>query len=290
MKTVLRLLALFIAAQAIGAAAALPYLEFGSPVTYMGYGIDDLFFIIVGIAFAVLFMLAVVKFYKGELLFRVMELVVVASATFIVFYGLGTYLGLGEAPAALVALAVALSKLLWPGARNITATLSSAGVAIMFAMFLSFLEAIIFLIIMSVYDYVAVFITRHMVTLANEFGRHNMSFSVAAQEKHLRISEAVDSRGRVRQVLQEKTERLELGTGDIALPLAFNLIVLKDMLVYGTGPALAAFLVVGVFSAIALALVLAYVRINRVFLPALPPILLGTITGYMLGYVSGIIY
>ncbi|MEM0438063.1 MAG: presenilin family intramembrane aspartyl protease [Candidatus Micrarchaeia archaeon] len=290
MKTVLRLLALFAIAQLIGAVAALPYFEAGSPFNYMGYGIDDLFFIVVGAAFAVLFMLAIIKLYRGDLLFRAMEVVVVTSATFVVFYGLGTYLGLGEVVAAGLALAVALAKLAWPNARNITATLSSAGVAIMFAMFLSFFEAILFLIIMSIYDYVAVFVTRHMVTLANEFGRRNMSFSVAAQEKHARISSVTDARGRVRQVLQEKTERLELGTGDIALPLAFNLIVLKGMLVYGTGPAIAAFILVGVFSAIALALVLAYVRINRVFLPALPPILLGTITGYMLGYVSGIIY
>ena len=290
MKTVVRLLALFIVAQAIGIVVASGLLA-GGAVSIAGgtYTLEDAFFMVVGFAFAVLLLLAIMRLYKGELLYKIMEFVILSSAGFVVFYGIGVYVGYGTYESVALALALALAKFIEPRVRNITAVISSAGIAVMFAMFLSLTEAVIFVIIMSVYDYVAVFITRHMVTMATEFGKRQLSFSISSQEKVMRKVKVADAKGVKRTVIEEKIERLELGTGDIALPLAFALVVFKTAVPHGFGPAVASFIIISVFSAMALAIVLFYVRKRRLFLPALPPIMLGTVVGCMIAYVSGIL-
>lgn len=291
MKTVVKLLALFIAAQLIGLIVANAFVA-GGAAAQLSVGqlsLEELFFMVIGFAFAVLLLLVLIRLYKGDFLYRVMEFVVVTAATFVVFYGIGWYAGYGSEVALLLAVALSAVKFAMPAAKNATATISSAGVAVMFALFLSFWEAVIFLVIMSAYDYVAVFVTRHMVTLASEFGKRDLSFSITSREK---IREKVlvrTAEGKAVEKIEERTERLELGTGDIALPLAFNLVVFKEAVLVSPGAAVAAFIVIGVFSALALGIVLAYVRKRGMFLPALPPILLGALLGYMVAHVSGMI-
>ncbi|MEM3364676.1 MAG: presenilin family intramembrane aspartyl protease [Candidatus Micrarchaeia archaeon] len=291
MRTVLKLLLLFILAQVLGLIVMNAFVAGGlaRQISVGEFSLEDIFFLIIGLAFTVLLVLALLKFYTGNLLYQIMEFVVVAAASFVVFYGIGYYVGFGEIEAVLLALALSALKQLVPHMKNTAAVVSSAGVAAMFAMFLSFWEAVVFLVVMSAYDYVAVFITRHMITLASEFGRREMSFSITSQDK---IKERVlvqKKGGGVQEKTVERVEHLELGTGDIALPLAFNLVVFRGVALVNTGAAISTFIIIGVFSALALGLVLAYVKKRRLFLPALPPILLGTLIGYMLAYISGII-
>ena len=289
MRAVLELLALFIAAQVIGLVVANAFIVGGvsEQVSLGRFSLEDLFFMIIGFAFTVLLVLALVRFYKGDFLYRIMEFIIITAATFVVFYGVGWYFGF-EDNALVLAVALSALKLVVPAVKNVAATLSSVGVAVMFAMLLSFWEAVFFLVLMSVYDYVAVFITRHMITLASEFGRRNMSFSISSQEK-VKMPVIVREHGERVVKTEEREERLELGTGDIALPLMFNIIVFREVAQVSAGAAISAFIVIGVFSAMALGVVLAYVKKRKLFLPALPPLLLGTLLGYMLAYVSGII-
>jgi presenilin-like A22 family membrane protease len=58
---------------------------------------------------------------------------------------------------------------------------------------------------------------------------------------------------------------------------------------YGLGPAISSFIILATFSTMSIALVLSYVQKRKLFLPALPPIILGTTIGYLIGYVCGII-
>ncbi len=290
MNNVAKLLAMFAIAQILGLVVMSAFVQHDASdvFKYEQYSIDDLFFMLLGFAFTVIFLVILVTKYKGVLLYKIMEFIIVASATFVIFYGVGLHVGYDIGTA--VALAVMLStiKFFNPRIKNLTATVSSAGVAVMFATFFSFIDMIIFVIIMSVYDYVAVFVTKHMVLLASEFGARDISFSISAKEK-VRKRVKAKYKGKVREFIQERTERLELGTGDIALPLAFNLVVFKFMAVQNIGAAISAFIVISTFSIISLAITLAFVKKRKLFLPALPPIMLGTVLGYILAYISGMV-
>ncbi len=291
MRTVVKLLVLFVVAQILGLIVAYAFIAGGaaSQISVGQFSLEDMFFMVIGFAFAVLLLLALIKFYRGDLLYKLMEFIVIAAATFIVFSGIGYYVGYGIEVAAVLAIALSSLKFIYPKMKNVTATASSAGVAVMFSLFLSFWEAVLFLVVMSAYDYIAVFITKHMVTLASEFGKREMSFSITSQEKVKEKVLVKTARGKTQEKIEERTERLELGTGDIALPLAFSLVVFRQVAATSLGAAISTFIIMGVFSALALGIVLAYVKKKKLFLPALPPILLGTLLGYMLAYVSGMI-
>ncbi len=290
MRTVLQLLLLFIIAQMLGLVVANAFMHDNGGMFFRddGYSTWDLLSIVLGFAFAVLFSLALVKINR-EVLFRLLEFIVITSAVFIVFDGIGWYLGFDWTASLVFAVMLGIAKFFDPRLRNATATLSSTGVAVMFGMFLTFTDAIIFMIVISIYDYVAVFITRHMVTLASEFGKRKMSFSVASEERVVERARVIMPSGKVKEKLEEKTELLELGTGDIAIPLAFNIVVFKTVFPYNPAAAMSGYIVMSTFSLLALALLLVYVKKNRLFLPALPPILLGSVAGYVIAYLSGII-
>lgn len=288
-KNILLLLGLFLLAHIIGIIIGSVFFS-GTNVLQIGiYGIEDILLMVLAFVSAILIMLVIAHLYKGNLLYKIMDLLVVAAASFVVFYGLGIYIGYDELVAMVMAIIFSGTKFFEPRIKNLTAVVSSTGVAIMFAMFLTFYEAIVFLVIMCIYDFVAVFVTRHMVVLAREFGKRDMSFSISSQEKVREKLLVKTNSGKLKEVIGERVERLELGTGDIAIPLAFSLIVFKQMLPYNFGAAISVFIVMTVFSTSALALVLNYVMRKRVFLPALPPIVLGTALGYIFAYLCGLI-
>ncbi len=122
---------------------------------------------------------------------------------------------------------------------------------------LSLIPALLLLSALACYDLVAVFGTKHMVTLAEA------------------------SRGSIAFMLRVPTENSELGlgTGDLAIPLTFSVAVLGH---YGSlSVALAT--VVGGFAGIATLLYLV-TRRKKTTLPALPPIAAGLLVGFALGY------
>ncbi len=81
--------------------------------------------------------------------------------------------------------------------------------------------------------------------------------------------------------VEEEVEQLELGTGDISLPLAFSLVVFKTF--YSTlNEAIVIFIMMGLFSTLALGYTLYFVKKHKLFLPALPPIIAGTFLGLLI--------
>src|SRR3989338_3173108 len=126
-------------------------------------------YILVGAAAMVL----AARFYKGMLLFRLLEAMVVSSASAIVFFALSlALLNLGFAGSLLLGMLAGLllvaGKFLFAGAKNAAAIISSAGVGAIFGFSLGFLPAVLFVVLLSIYDYVAVFKTRHMIEMARE--------------------------------------------------------------------------------------------------------------------------
>jgi presenilin-like A22 family membrane protease len=135
---------------------------------------------------------------------------------------------------------------------NMTMTFAIAGVGGWLGASLSIIPAFIFVFLLSAYDIIAVFVTKHMVTIAEESkDKLPMMFLVPYEDKNIGI-----------------------GTGDMALPLTFTVSVLKD---YGPGYAIPTAL----GGLLGLVWLFYYIQGKRkVVLPALPPITAGLLSAF----------
>jgi len=96
--------------------------------------------------------------------------------------------------------------LLW---RNVSSTIATVGVGSLLGASIGVWPVIVFLVLLGVYDYIAVFRTKHMVTMAKAVAKKNLSFTFA---------------------LPTSKHQFELGTGDLVMPLVFSVAVLGDSL------------------------------------------------------------
>ncbi|VVC04351.1 Signal-peptide peptidase, presenilin aspartyl protease [Candidatus Burarchaeum australiense] len=234
-------------------------------------------------------LLLVIRVYHGVMLYKLLEAGIVFGASNIVFYvvlfafGIPDYLELSL----LLSLALALAKFVMPSLKNTTAVIASAGVGAVFGFSFDPLPAVLFMVGLSIYDIWAVFGTRHMVTMARELGGRNLSFSVNAESvEKVRVpvqpTPAQKRKGagpKFRE--EERKSSLELGTGDIAVPL------MLAVSSYKSGSLIAPLAIVAA-SAIALYFVLWYVSEKRVFLPALPPLTAAGIIALALVQLAGL--
>ncbi len=247
-----------------------------SPTNEPDNPLNSLYFLFV-VVMGAAFLIFLIKFYKGVMLFKLLEATIIFVASNIVlftilfsfgvpYYGLLSLVG---------ALFLAILKFYKPSVKNLVAVISSAGVGAIFGFSLALIPAILFVIGLSLYDYLAVFHTRHMVTMAKELGKRDLSFSVSVESSRKRratpaeIKDIKKKKGEVKKFIEERTH-LELGTGDMAIPL------MLAVSAYGYGGfTYAGAVIIG--SCTGLYLVLDYVFKRRSFLPALPPISFGAI-------------
>ncbi|MCX6778527.1 MAG: presenilin family intramembrane aspartyl protease [Candidatus Micrarchaeota archaeon] len=226
------------------------------------------YFIIAVVAGAV-FLIVLFKFYRGVMAFRLIEAMVIFISSNIVFY----MLLYGHPLAGLVSLLLAglltAAKLARASFKNTAAVIASAGVGAIFGFSLDLLPAVLLVIALSVYDILAVFGTKHMLVLARELDKRDMSFSVSVSGRSTKAAKphhvpgASPDKEKPKE-LEEKTH-LELGTGDMTIPL---MLAVSSYKLFGIGGAFA--VIIG--SSLGLYFVLEYVFRKRTFLPALPPI------------------
>jgi len=225
------------------------------------------------------------RYYKGMIMFQLLESMVIFSASSIVFFAFALYplnMGLEEALlfGGILGLGLAAAKFIRSEAKNAAAIISSAGVGAIFGFSLGFLPAVIFTILLSIYDYIAVFKTRHMVEMARELSTRQLSFAVTAKEvparkKDEKIEVYVER-------ANKEGDRLDLGTGDLSVP------AMVAVSAYTLGPnGLIYSFAVAAGSTIALYALLKFVTKERVFLPALPPICLGGMLGLLVVKLAG---
>jgi presenilin-like A22 family membrane protease len=213
------------------------------------------------------------KLFKGMLFYQLLEFMVVFSSSTILFFALGlSLLGQGFENAVLFGTVagalLAGAKFVTAKAKNAAAVISSAGVAALFGFSLGFVPTAIFVILLSIYDYIAVFKTRHMITMAKELSTRQLSFSVTAKDMPARMPKE-KAEAYVDRAMKEG-ERLDLGTGDLSVPAMMSV----SAFTIGPNGWIYAF-AVAAGSTIALYVLLKFVARQRVFLPALPPICLG---------------
>ena len=210
-------------------------------------------------------LLLLLRTVKGSRLFEAVFLLAI-------FTGIGTlFAGLFGTPMAVVATAVAV--FLYYGARSVAVfdlllILGSAGVAANLGVSMRPVGIAIILTILAGYDIVAVYVTKHMVVMAESLLRRRVFFAMILPERPqdflLPVAEAKPGSGFV-----------FLGTGDVILPA---------LLVASVAPAsVTAAVIVGLGAlcgAAALHLLFLGQKVRKP-MPALPPIAAGALLGFV---------
>ncbi len=210
-----------------------------------------LFYILIGVAV----FLMLIRLRIG-ILFTLLEVMVVSATSSVFFYSLvRPFIAdavSATAAAAALGLALAFAKLLRPQLKNIAAIAASIGAGAAFGFSFSFAAAMLFMLLMAAYDYLAVFRTKHMVHMAKEIVKRNLSFTITSVQK----------------MPSGKVSRMDLGTGDIALP------IMVEVSAFAVHPGLAVASFLGALAGVGT--VLFYAWKNRTLLPAIPFIAGGT--------------
>ncbi|PIN98620.1 MAG: hypothetical protein COT90_03330 [Candidatus Diapherotrites archaeon CG10_big_fil_rev_8_21_14_0_10_31_34] len=153
-------------------------------------------------------LLIVLKFYKGDLLFKLLEAMLVFLTSVIVFgFLIPEEIGLLALilPLGIVIARFVFRKNIW--LRNLASVLAAAGAGPLIGYNFGIIPVSLFLVILAGYDIIAVFYTKHMVTLANAIVKKNLAFTFA---------------------LPTTEHQFELGTGDMVIPLVFAVSVLVE--------------------------------------------------------------
>jgi presenilin-like A22 family membrane protease len=264
---------------------------------------ENLLFYIAYIVIVSVILLFVFRVYRGKRLFTVFEAVVVFIPAFYVFLiciaaptgSAYATLFYGTNPAAYVA-ALVLAALLVvaknriPKLRNVTALIASVGVGLILGITFGFAAAYIFMALLAVYDFIAVFVTKHMVALADVAIGNNLSLLIMVNEakavplSSLNKKEQAEYKkakpmlekqaGSIVKTLEKSdmvpvAARSALGTGDLAVPLMVAVAAYKINLSFVPSLVVVAGSVLGV-----LMNMMVLSRYKRA-LPAIPLLLLG---------------
>ena len=199
-------------------------------------------------------LLFIMKYYRGLMILKVLEGVTILIGAFYVFliilssvnislFSGSLPLGIGMSIAAAAILVVAKNR--FPQLKNFTTVLVSAGVGVVLGISFGFAMAFIFMALVAVYDFIAVFVTKHMITLGNYVMQNNLAFmidtteAVAVPKSSLNAEQLSLYNKNRKQIMASIPHGVQqkgmislpsssgLGAGDLAMPLmlevsAFN--------------------------------------------------------------------
>lgn len=164
--------------------------------------------------------------------------------------------------------------------HNLSELLVYGGLAAIFVPVLNIFAGIMLLILISVYDAIAVWKSEHMVEMA-EFQTENKMFAGLfvpySKENNSFLSMKSMSNDSEKEDKDDKKKKVKtavLGGGDIGFPLLFAGAVLKTTTILQT-------LLIPVFATLALLGLFIYGK-EKQFYPAMPFITIGCLTGYLI--------
>lgn len=299
------LLSIFLAAQVIGLFVVNSYVdvsasqkatqEAGRPVAVyqqLPYGVEppdispDTSWIYMGVAILIGtgLMLLIIKFRKASLwrIWFLLATIITLSIAFASFLPAAVRYGSLSLVAVALAVIVAYFKIFRANllAHNLGELFIYGGLAALFVQVMDIKSASILLILISIYDFIAVFMSKHMITLA-KFQSSNKIFAGLLIPKQLsaksvisEISQPAPESPASREKYSDSGSYAVIGGGDIGFPLLFAGTTLIN---FGFFKAL----IIPAFAAVSLAILLLISKRGK-FYPAMPFITAGCFIGYFI--------
>lgn len=227
------------------------------------------FLIIFFIGTAVLFILA--KTIKQKGIFGLMFYLMIFFGSLIFFDSfLPIYLTL------LLAIALPLLRYFLPNVltQNIAIVIAIIGASVYLGLGLSTVQVIVLLVVLSIYDFIAVHKTGHMVSMFKNLASGGALFSLVIPAKFKNLGAKI----KIKEI-KSSGDFMFLGTGDIAFPLIFAVSLLKEN-IYSS-----IFIILGAFLGVNSIYFYFLKTKKRKAVAALPPIALGSILGYLLSLI-----
>ncbi|KYK25218.1 hypothetical protein AYK26_06385 [Euryarchaeota archaeon SM23-78] len=246
-------------------------------------------YIAIGLLIGTILVLLIIRMRKVNLWkiwFFLAVFIAISLALGVIF---SNYIALG------LALALAILKVAKPNIfiHNITELLMYAGIAVFLVPLLNIMWAAILLIAISIYDFIAVFKSKHMVKMA-KFQTKSKVFaglfipytpktqSIGSEAR--KIAEPSKSLKKMSRTIKKvQRKNAILGGGDIAFPLIFTGVVMESFVLQGFSKTFALYqsLIITLTTTIALALLFILAKKDK-FYPAMPFISAGCFFGYAL--------
>lgn len=304
----LRILALFLIVQFAGLLLAIqvynnvPIVQIQATQSSFSSAAGTAIYYIVAIIVGTILLLLLMKRVKTPKMLVLLEGFMIFYSSFIVFiitigWLTGSLQALIEGSqityqyylALVPAVGLVLAKNRWPRLRNITSIIISIGAGMIVGIYLDFFTVYLFMFILAIYDYVAVFITKHMITLAQAASEMNLAFFIntaemgaiptsSATREEIKISRQQSKfLGRYTDIANDMRKKMMtpivgqrlLGNGDMAVPLMAAVSAYK---VYGN---FTLSLVVILGATAGLVAVFYILQKYKRPLPAIPPLFIG---------------
>ncbi len=294
-RQLLNIIALFSIVQFAGLLITIytfgPDQVFAAPVSSPSSSVTSALFYLVYIIVAAAAIILLIRYVKGDILFILLEGFVVFFATsFLLFLLLlSTFPTVNFVYIAIISavttIAFIIAKNYRPRLRNFIAITSSIGVGIVIGLN-GFNLCYLLMMFIAIYDYVAVFVTKHMITLAKAVSSRNLAFLIgssdieAIPQKYVTKRDLADFKKNVNMkdikdpVLKDIVAKggipvisqVQLGTGDLALPLMLTVSTYISFLSY----IIPIMVIVGSIAGMIFTMYL--LKTYKVALPAIPPI------------------
>ena len=184
----------------------------------------NVLYLIGSVILAAIFLIIILLLPIRDILIRLLEFFSSTVSTLIVFFVILFTLNIQSAEliALLLSLALYAAKSAFAPFRNIVAVVASAGVGALIGFSIDPLPTIVFVMLIAIYDVIAVWWTGHMVQFAKKFVSMQTTFTIGVQG-----TKEVETKRAGKTVIKREPLHLELGTGDLAIPAALIVSVYK---------------------------------------------------------------
>jgi presenilin-like A22 family membrane protease len=220
---------------------------------------------IIGFVLATALLIIFLRILKGNLFFRIFFVLVLFFGCFIIFN-----IFIFDAAALFLAVLVLFLRFIFPKVwlHNLVIGLAAAGIGASFGLSFPPTTILIIIFILSLYDYIAVYKTGHMVVMFRELLAKKVIFAIILPEKFK--GWFADLRK-----IKSKIGFLFLGTGDIILPLILAVSSLNHSLES------AVFVAGGSLIGVVALHILFTTQPKRTPMPALPPLAFFSVLGFL---------
>lgn len=250
-KTLIIFTIIFFIVQVIGTIVSMGFSGLGLEATLINEDPNDVINAIALIIYILVMtgvILILIKYKKSKNIFWIFEILAVWTTTALVIGLLiGDY-------AMIIATILILARLKWKKniwIKNIAALMAVVGAGALIGISLGIIPIIVFVILLSIYDLIAVFGTKHMITMAKTITKENMAFTFT---------------------FPTKKREINLGTGDLVIPLAVIAATINSTQITGIQNTFLAGIIVAISAYIGLVMTIWWVsKKEGRALPALPP-------------------